>query len=84
MIFLKEIRSIKDKISLSFWLPVWQSIVASFIFTLILFFAALMIRFAAPNSSIGKLVQYLTAPDEYRLEIIKIGQDETITKNHES
>lgn len=51
--------------------PVWQGIIASAIFTFILFIVALIIRFAAPNSSIGQLLQYFVAPENYELRVIE-------------
>ena len=54
----------------NFWLPIWQSIIASVIFTAALFILALVIRFASPDSNLGRLLQYLFAPDQYELQII--------------
>ncbi len=55
----------------SFWLPIWQSLIASIIFTIVLFILALLVRFAAPDSNLGRLIQYLSAPDQYELIIKK-------------
>jgi hypothetical protein len=55
----------------SYMKPVWQGIMSSAIFTFILFIVALLIRFAAPNSGIGQLLQYFLAPDNYELRVIE-------------
>jgi hypothetical protein len=52
-------------IEVSYAKPIWQGIIASAIFTFILFIIALIVRFAAPNSSVGQLLQYFFAPDTY-------------------
>ncbi|MFN5514964.1 MAG: hypothetical protein ACK5CA_09505 [Cyanobacteriota bacterium] len=67
----KDLTAEINKTKLSFWLPVWQGLVASAIFTFSLFILALIIRFAAPDTSIGRLLQYLLAPDQYELQIQK-------------
>jgi hypothetical protein len=64
----REIRATK----VSYMKPVWQGIISSAIFTFILFILALLIRFAAPDSSIGQLLQYLSAPDTYKIRVDKI------------
>jgi hypothetical protein len=56
--------------TINFWLPVWQSIVASIFFTFALFILALLIRLAAPDSNAGRLLQYLFAPDSYEIKVI--------------
>lgn len=55
----------------SFIQSIWQNIVASAIFGFFLFIGALFIRFAAPNSSAGQLLQYLFAPENYELRVIE-------------
>ena len=52
-------------------MAIGQNLVASALFTFILFVLALMIRFAAPNSSAGKLLQFLFASDKYELQLIE-------------
>jgi hypothetical protein len=54
-----EIQKTKTK----FWECIWQGIVSSTIFTVMLFFLGLTIRFAAPNSGIGKIIQFLASPE---------------------
>jgi hypothetical protein len=56
---------------ISYMKPVWQGIISSAIFAFILFIVALVIRFAAPNSGIGQLLQYFLAPDNYELRVIE-------------
>ncbi len=51
--------------------PIWQGVIASAIFTFILFRVALIIRFSAPNSGIGQLIQYFLAPENYELRVIE-------------
>lgn len=58
-----------SKTKVNYWIPVGQSIVASCCFTVVLFILALTIRFAAPDSNAGRLLQYLFAPNEYIIEI---------------
>ena len=77
--FLQELTATKEHIvnhieknKTGFWLPVWQGIIASIIFTSILFVLALVVRFAAPDSSAGQILQYLFSPDEYKIKIEKI------------
>lgn len=77
--FLQELTATKKHIvnhieenKTGFWLPVWQGITASIIFTSILFILALLVRFAAPDSNAGQLLQYLFSPDEYKIKIEKI------------
>lgn len=60
-----------NQTKVNFWLPIWQSIIASVMFTAALFVLALVIRFAAPDSNLGRLLQYLFAPDQYELQIIQ-------------
>jgi predicted S18 family serine protease len=74
----KDLKSIEtrltteiEKTKISYMTPVWQSIIASAIFTLILFIVALIIRFSAPNSGIGQLIQYFLAPENYELRVIE-------------
>jgi len=62
-------RAISDP-KVGFGKPVWQGFIASAIFTFALFILALTLRFAAPDSSVGQLLQYLLAPDEYELKVI--------------
>lgn len=54
---------------------IWAGLWSSTIFTFLLFLIALLIRFGAPDSSIGKLIQYLTSPAEYQLELKKINNN---------
>jgi ATP-dependent Zn protease len=54
-----EIQKTKTK----FWESIWQGVVSSSIFTVMLFFLGLTIRFAAPNSGIGKIIQFLASPE---------------------
>jgi len=66
-----ELTSKINQTRVGFWFPIWQSIIASVIFTAFLFVLALAIRFAAPDSSLGRLLQYLSASDQYELMIKK-------------
>ncbi len=74
----KDLKSIEARLTteikathVSYMIPVWQGIVASAIFTFILFIIALIIRFSAPNSGIGQIVQYFVAPENYELRVIE-------------
>lgn len=74
----QELKNAEDRLSteikatkVSFMEPIWQGIIASAIFTFLLFIIALMIRFAAPTSSVGQLLQYLLAPEDYELRVIE-------------
>jgi hypothetical protein len=74
----KDLKGIEARISseiksteVSYMKPVWQGIISSAIFAFILFIVALIIRFAAPNSGIGQLLQYFLAPDNYELRVIE-------------
>jgi hypothetical protein len=74
----KDLKSTEDRLTQkikdtkqSYMAPVWQDVIASAIFTLILFIVALIIRFSAPNSGIGQLLQYLLAPENYELRVIE-------------
>jgi hypothetical protein len=74
----KDLKGIEARLSseiksteISYMKPVWQGIVSSAIFAFILFIVALVIRFAAPNSGIGQLLQYFLAPDNYELRVIE-------------
>ena len=68
----KHITEEINKSKTGYWKPVWQGIVASSMFTFALFVLALLIRFAAPQSSVGQLIQYLSSPNEYQLKIEKV------------
>ncbi len=74
----KDLKSTEDRLTQkikdtkqSYMTPVWQGVIASAIFTFILFIVALIIRFSAPNSGIGQLLQYLLAPENYELRVIE-------------
>ncbi len=74
----KDLKGIENRLiteikatEVSYMKPVWQSIIASAIFTFILFLVALIIRFAAPSSGIGQLLQYFLAPANYELRVIE-------------
>lgn len=73
---LKELSNSEDRLSKqinqSYWKPVQQSIVASIIFSFILFMFALTIRFASPDSNFGQLLQYIISPAQYSLKVEKI------------
>ena len=66
-----EIQKIQEKRPTQYFHGVSQGIIASVIFSLLVFLLAVGIRISAPNSAIGLIVQYLTAPDLYELEIIE-------------
>lgn len=57
--------------------PIIQSLIASGVFASCLFALALIIRFAAPDSSAGQLLQYLFSPDDYELRIEKISPEDS-------
>jgi hypothetical protein len=72
----KDLKSIEARLTteikatqISYMKAVLQGLVASAIFTFLLFILALMIRFAAPNSGIGQIIQYLVAPENYVLRV---------------
>ena len=74
----KDLKSIEDRLTteikathIRYMIPVWQGVVASAIFTFILFIFALIIRFSAPNSGIGQIIQYFVAPENYELRVIE-------------
>ncbi len=74
----KDLKSIEDRLTteikethISYMIPVWQGVIASAIFTFILFIVALIIRFSAPNSGIGQIIQYFVAPENYELRVIE-------------
>jgi len=57
------------KVKTGFWGSVWQGVVSSAIFTAMLFFLGLTFRFAAPNSGIGKIIQFLASPENPTSEV---------------
>ena len=74
----KDLKSIEDRLTteikathIRYMKPVWQGVVASAIFTFLLFIFALIIRVSAPNSGIGQIIQYLVAPENYELRVIE-------------
>ena len=78
----KDLKNIESRLTteikateISYMKPVWQSIIASAIFAFILFIVALIIRFSAPNSGVGQLLQYFLAPENYELRVIEKSKD---------
>ena len=74
----KDLKIIEERLTteikathIGYMTPVWQGVIASAIFTSILFVIALFIRFSAPNSGIGQIIQYLVAPENYELRVIE-------------
>lgn len=74
----KDLKSIEDRLTtkikathISYMIPVWQGVIASAIFTFLLFIVALIIRVSAPNSGIGQIIQYFVAPENYELRVIE-------------
>ncbi len=74
----KDLKSIEDRLTtetkathISYMIPVWQGVIASAIFTFILFIVALIIRVSAPNSGIGQIIQYFVAPENYEVQVIE-------------
>lgn len=59
--------NLTTKLTVPFWLPVKQSIVASVLFSVGLFVIALLIRFLAPDSNPGQLIKFFFASDQYKL-----------------
>lgn len=51
----------------TWWTPVRQSLTASVIFTVILFVLAVGTRLLAPESNIGRIIQYIASQDDHEL-----------------
>ncbi|MEB3193477.1 MAG: hypothetical protein VKL42_24315 [Snowella sp.] len=62
--------NLTTKLTVPFWLPVKQSIVASVLFSVGLFGIALLIRFTAPDSNPGQLIKFFFASEQYKLCVI--------------
>ncbi len=62
----QEIKTTKVHYSI----PVLQGVIASAIFTFLLFIIALLYTLAKPDTNAGRLLQYLIAPDGYEIKLI--------------
>jgi hypothetical protein len=74
-------KKIEENGKVSFWrftIPVWQSIIASVLFSVGLFGIALLVRFLAPDSNPGQLIKFFFASDQYKLCAIDKGKTDGV------